>query len=198
MGEACRSLALEQRVVAIGKQEATRCLPGGNNSQGDPSGGRAAINHLSGAPGHVQFPPSETQASAVVVLANEAAFFEKTEEKQIQLATGKEMKVSKGLALMALASSLTFFAAQAEAMPISPLSNTDSLVVHVADGCGAGRYRGPGGACHRFGYGPYPNGYYHPRPRPVWNGCPPGYWRGPWGHCRNTPYHGRLPGGGWQ
>jgi hypothetical protein len=64
------------------------------------------------------------------------------------------------------------------------------------DGCGANRYRGPGGACHWFGRGPYPNGFYGPRM--AWNGCPPGYWRGPWGHCRDTPYHGRLPGGGWQ
>jgi hypothetical protein len=47
-----------------------------------------------------------------------------------------------------------------------------------------------------FGTGPYPNGFYGPRMAS--NGCPPGYWRGPWGHCRNTPYHGRLPGGGWQ
>jgi hypothetical protein len=64
----------------------------------------------------------------------------------------------------------------------------------AADGCGPGKYRGPGGACHRFGYGPYPAGYYGPRG----NGCPPGYWRGPWGHCRNTPYHGRLPNGSWK
>ncbi len=27
-------------------------------------------------------------------------------------------------------------------------------------------------------------------------GCGPGWWRGPWGHCRNTPFSGRLPGGG--
>lgn len=33
---------------------------------------------------------------------------------------------------------------------------------------------------------------------PVAQGCGPGWWRGPWGHCRDTPYHGRLPGGGWQ
>ena len=64
------------------------------------------------------------------------------------------------------------------------------------DGCGPNRYRGPGGACHPFGRGPYPNGYYGPRV--VSNGCPHGFWRGPWGHCRDTPYHGRLPGGGWQ
>ena len=33
---------------------------------------------------------------------------------------------------------------------------------------------------------------------PVAQGCGIGYWRGPWGHCRDTPYHGRLPDGGWQ
>lgn len=63
------------------------------------------------------------------------------------------------------------------------------------NGCGPGRYRGPGGACHQFGYGPYPGGYAGPYRS---NGCPPGYWRGPWGHCRNTPYHGRLPNGSWK
>jgi len=67
------------------------------------------------------------------------------------------------------------------------------------NGCGPGQYRGPGGACHRFGYGPYPGGYNGPyRNAYRWNGCPPGYWRGPWGHCRNTPYHGRLPNGSWK
>lgn len=43
--------------------------------------------------------------------------------------------------------------------------------------------------------------YYEPRPYyppVVGNPCPPGYWIGPWGHCRDTPYHGRLPNGGWQ
>ncbi|MDQ0509916.1 hypothetical protein QOZ99_000797 [Angulomicrobium amanitiforme] len=32
----------------------------------------------------------------------------------------------------------------------------------------------------------------------VAQGCGPGAWRGPCGHCRDTPYHGRLPGGGWR
>jgi hypothetical protein len=32
----------------------------------------------------------------------------------------------------------------------------------------------------------------------VAEGCGPGRWRGPWGHCRTTPYHGPLPGGGYQ
>jgi hypothetical protein len=83
-------------------------------------------------------------------------------------------------------------------------SAMDPNIVLVADGCGPGWYRGPGGACHRFGYGPYPNGYYsHPAgwyapPAYGPDGCPAGWWRGPWGHCRNTPYHGRLPNGMWQ
>lgn len=76
---------------------------------------------------------------------------------------------------------------------------TETQPAAAADGCGAGRYRGPGGACHRFGYGPYPRGYYGPyRNAYNWNGCPAGYWHGPWGHCRDTPYHGRLPNGSWQ
>jgi hypothetical protein len=67
------------------------------------------------------------------------------------------------------------------------------------NGCGPAGYRGPGGACHRYGYGPYPNGYHGPyRNAYRWNGCPQSYWRGPWGHCRNTPYHGRLPNGSWK
>jgi hypothetical protein len=69
----------------------------------------------------------------------------------------------------------------------------------AADGCQPGWYRGPGGACHRFGNGPYPGGHFGPyRNAYRWNGCPQGYWRGPWGHCRDTPYHGRLAGGGWK
>ena len=31
----------------------------------------------------------------------------------------------------------------------------------------------------------------------VAEGCGPGGWRGPWGHCRNTPFSGRMPGGGY-
>jgi hypothetical protein len=33
---------------------------------------------------------------------------------------------------------------------------------------------------------------------PAAGGCGRGAWRGPWGHCRDTPYYGRLPGGGWK
>ena len=68
----------------------------------------------------------------------------------------------------------------------------------AAQGCGPGGWRGYWGHCH----------YAAPvivEPRPVIYAapvssyaCPPGYWPGPWGHCRDTPYHGRLPNGGWQ
>lgn len=91
------------------------------------------------------------------------------------------------------------------AAPISAAVQPQSGVILAADGCGYGWYRGPYGSCHRFGTGPYPGGYFGPYQSygssyyyNNWNGCPPGYWRGPWGHCRDTPYHGRLPGGGWQ
>lgn len=47
--------------------------------------------------------------------------------------------------------------------------------------------------------GAYAHPYYGPYyPPAVANPCPPGYWIGPWGHCRDTPYHGRLPNGGWR
>lgn len=84
--------------------------------------------------------------------------------------------------------------ATAEAAPVIQQIEVPSVVEQVADGCGAARYRGPGGACHRYGYGPYPAGYHG---RYFWHptNCPPGYWRGPWGHCRDTPFHGYLPGG---
>ena len=82
-------------------------------------------------------------------------------------------------------------------MPVAPHVVDQGVIEQIADGCGVYRYRGPGGACHRYGRGPFPAGYfgpYHWNP----NGCPPGYWRGPWGHCRDTPYHGYLPGGGYK
>jgi hypothetical protein len=74
------------------------------------------------------------------------------------------------------------------------------LVVPAADGCGGGRYRGPGGACHWFGRGPYPGGYYR-RPHGVWgagpgpgNGCGYGWYRGPNGACHPLG-RGPFPGG---
>lgn len=106
--------------------------------------------------------------------------------------------MTKKFAIILVVLPLTMIASRSLAMPIPSPTDGSTMIVRVADGCGPGRYRGPGGACHPFGRGPYPNGYYGPRPGYGFNGCPPGYWRGPWGHCRNTPYHGRLPGGGWQ
>ncbi len=101
--------------------------------------------------------------------------------------------------IISSAAALAATASPPQAMPFPSSAETPSVIVPVANGCGPGWYRGPGGACHRFGRGPYPGGYWGPyRNAWRWNGCPPGYWRGPWGHCRNTPYHGPLPGGGWK
>lgn len=114
----------------------------------------------------------------------------------------------KSLLALGLAAGLLCAAAPAsraasEAALSAPTVARSGGIILAADGCGWGWYRGPGGACHRFGTGPYPGGYYAPYYNGYYainpnNGCPAGWWRGPWGHCRNTPYHGRLPGGGWQ
>ena len=105
----------------------------------------------------------------------------------------------KTLALVLTAGALPTAVSPSAAMPFQPSTDRWSMIVRVAEGCGPDRYRGPGGACHRFGRGPYPGGYWGPYQYAYGgNGCPPGYWRGPWGHCRHTPYHGPLPGGGWQ
>ena len=115
--------------------------------------------------------------------------------------------MSKTLRLVLTTAGLAMTAAPTQAMPFLSSADRSPMIMQVANGCGPGRYRGPGGACHPFGRGPYPGGYWGPYRYPYGapyrlvyggNGCPPGYWRGPWGHCRNTPYHGRLPGGGWQ
>lgn len=127
------------------------------------------------------------------------------------------MMISKASLALGLAA-FTFAAAPAMAqtgnLPFQQAVSTTAQplpgIIPIANGCGWGWYRGPGGACHMFGRGPYPGGYYgaypgsyyapgyYPPPAYGWNGCPAGYWRGPWGHCRNTPYHGRLPDGSWQ
>lgn len=87
--------------------------------------------------------------------------------------------------------------ATAHAAPMPQQIEVSPLVETIADGCGWARYRGPGGACHRYGTGPFPGGYFGPE---FWhpNECPPGYWRGPWGHCRDTEFHGYLPGGAYK
>ncbi len=105
------------------------------------------------------------------------------------------------LSLVAAAAGLLVGAAPARAAPLSPALDLPAATaaIPVAEGCGPGRWRGPWGGCRGPGWGPGPGYYYGAPPPPAtWNGCPPGFWRGPWGHCRDTPYHGRLPGGGWQ
>ena len=58
------------------------------------------------------------------------------------------------------------FVPAAQAMPIAPLPETDS-VIQVFGGCGLGAHRGPFGGC-----------------RPLYN-CPRGFHTGPWGRvCR--------------
>ena len=56
----------------------------------------------------------------------------------------------------------------AQAMPVAP-APADGLTTLVAQGCGPGFYRGPGGRC---------------RMKPIIRPCPPGFHRGPLGRCR--------------
>lgn len=84
------------------------------------------------------------------------------------------------------AAALGMASAQAASAPTNLVGNP--MLIKVMGGCGPYGWRGPRGGCRYNAGGPY---WRH-------NGCPPGSWRGPWGHCRNTPYHGRLPGGGWK
>ena len=64
---------------------------------------------------------------------------------------------------------------------VMPLDNSDSAVVRVAEGCGAGWFRGPGGHCHPM---PGPGGSL----RGTRFACPPGMHIGPYGH-RCWPNH---------
>jgi hypothetical protein len=81
-----------------------------------------------------------------------------------------------------------------QAMPVASAPGFSTNIVHVADGCGQGRYRGPGGACHRFGHGPYPGGYFAGSHRG--EGCGPGRYRGPGGACHRLGT-GPYPSGYW-
>lgn len=82
------------------------------------------------------------------------------------------------------------FSASASPIPAPLAPEASAMVIPIVQGCGVGGWRGPYGGC-RYGE------YRRVAPR-YGNGCPPGYWHGPYGHCRNTPYHGRLPNGGWR
>jgi len=77
-------------------------------------------------------------------------------------------------------------------MTAAPTMSTN--VVHIADGCGQGRYRGPYGACHRFGTGPRPGGDF--AGRHIGEGCGPRNYRGPGGACHRLGT-GPYPSGYW-
>jgi hypothetical protein len=65
-----------------------------------------------------------------------------------------------------LGAALAFGLATAASAAITPalVGNADSFVVKVAEGCGPGFWRGPGGKCHPMASG---------------KACPPGYHLGP-------------------
>jgi hypothetical protein len=67
-----------------------------------------------------------------------------------------------------LSAALAFGIATAASAGIAPapIGNTSSPIVKVAEGCGPGFWRGPGGRCHPFAVG---------------RACPPGYHLGPEG-----------------
>jgi hypothetical protein len=52
----------------------------------------------------------------------------------------------------------------ASAAMIAPIGNAEGVVIKVAEGCGPGFWRGPGGRCHPFATN---------------RACPPGYHLGP-------------------
>jgi hypothetical protein len=94
----------------------------------------------------------------------------------------------KSLAVLVFTAGLAFAGNASAQEVIVPASGTSSLyLIPVADGCGPGWYRGPGGACHRNGFGPGragwvgPGGAWHP----YWGGA---RWHVGWGcgwRCRH-------------
>lgn len=81
-----------------------------------------------------------------------------------------------------------------QAMPVASAPGWSTDIVQVADGCGQGRYRGPGGACHRFGRGPNPGGNFAGSHRG--EGCGTRNYRGPGGACHRLGT-GPHPSGYW-
>jgi hypothetical protein len=90
----------------------------------------------------------------------------------------------KSLAICGLLAGLLCTASAAKAaVPLLPAQLSDSPIVLAADGCGPGWYRGPGGACHRFGYGPGPGWWrarYNCGGHRAWVPGPYGYWHWAW------------------
>jgi hypothetical protein len=86
----------------------------------------------------------------------------------------------KSLAACAIVVGLLGAASTADAaIAAAPFTGSNGAIVLAADGCGPGRYRGPGGACHRFGYGPGP------------------VWSGPRSYCGGHRAWVQGPYGGW-
>ncbi len=68
------------------------------------------------------------------------------------------------LLFLGIALAFGFATTASAAVKLAPVGNANSVVLKVAEGCGPGYWRGPGGACH-----------------PMYNGraCPAGYHLGP-------------------
>jgi hypothetical protein len=78
---------------------------------------------------------------------------------------GKEDKMLRTVTLSA-ALAFGLVSAASAGVLTAPISTPDGAVIKVAEGCGAGFWRGPGGRCHPFAVG---------------RACPVGYHLGPEG-----------------
>jgi hypothetical protein len=81
------------------------------------------------------------------------------------------MSISKAVLALGLGAFISVAApvmARADSVVLQPAvlstAQPQANIIDVSDGCGWGWYRGPGGACHQYGQGPYPGGYYAPYP----------------------------------
>jgi hypothetical protein len=95
------------------------------------------------------------------------------------------MKVVLRLLIASSVVSAVAFSNGARATMISAAMVQPGAVTLVANGCGVERYRGPNGACHRFGTGPFPDGYRGPYGHSfaIDHLCGAGRYRGPYGSC---------------
>jgi hypothetical protein len=102
------------------------------------------------------------------------------------------LKTIAGLGLLATST----LSASAMPIPATQPSTETAIAIPVANGCGWHGYRGPMGACHSFGTGPFPGGYYGPYGHSfaMDHGCGAGRYRGPWGSCHKFGT-GPYPGG---
>jgi hypothetical protein len=74
------------------------------------------------------------------------------EEKRQLIRTGR-IRFMKGLLLSAAVGAAALFSVSAQALPVSSSQAASSAIssdiIQVAEGCGRGYHRGPGGRCHR-------------------------------------------------